>query len=252
MGKIIVNNSELVYRETPWDKKSFGMETKEVLSVEYENENDLNLLITEFEKIIDDNTLVYFRCDSNDQIVKKVMLTNNYYIAETSMLMKLARYKNVDFSKIYNNDLIIEDTIDDADIEELQKIAYDSFNYSRFHEDPFIDQEKARKRYSNWILELVKQEKKIFVYRQNGEIISFLFYSIENNKADLILGGSKDGYGMMTLYFFSTILTHFQKNKIKKLEVMISASNLGILNTYITFGFTDQITFFDYHKIVKK
>ena len=250
MENIIVNESQLSYRYTPWDEKSFEMETREILSIDYKDENELSELIIEFEKTLNSGTLVYFRCDSNDQIVKKAMILNGYYIAEASMLMKLARYKKVDFSKIYKNDLPLENKIDATDILELQKIAYDSFNYSRFHEDPFLNQEKARQRYSNWIIELVKQGKEIFIYRQEGKIISFLFYDVENNKANLILGGSKDGYGMMTLYFFSTIMTHFQKINIKKLEVMISASNIGILNTYITFGFTDEKTFFDYHKII--
>jgi len=250
MKKIVINESELSYRYTPWDEKSFEMETREILNINYKDENELSKLIIEFEKTLKDGTLVYFRSDSNDQTIKKVMILNGYYIAETSMLMKLARYKKVDFSKIYKNDLQLENKINDNDILELQKIAYNSFDYSRFHEDPFLDQEKARQRYSNWIVELVKQNKEIFIYRQKGEIISFLFYDVENNKANLILGGSKNGYGMMTLYFFSTIMTYFQKINIKKLEVMISASNIGILNTYITFGFTDKKTFFDYHKII--
>ena len=250
MEKIVINESELSYRYTPWDEKSFEMETREILSINYKDENELSKLITEFERTLKSGTLVYFRSDSNDQTIKKVMISNGYYIAETSMLMKLARYKKVDFSKIYKNNLPLENKINDADILELQKIAYNSFNYSRFHEDPFLNQEKARQRYSNWILELVKQGKEIFIYRQKGEIISFLFYDIENNKVNLILGGSKNGYGMMTLYFFSTIMTYFQKTDIKKLEVMISASNIGILNTYIKFGFTDEKTFFDYHKVI--
>ena len=249
MEKIFINDSWLEFRETPWDTRSFGISTREILDVEYANEAELVELIDEFEKSLPPESLVYFRRDSNDLTVKKVMLSKGYYIAECACLMKLARFKKVDFGKIYKNDLPLDTEFDEKDIKDLQQIARESFHYSRFHEDPFIDLEKAKKRYENWILDLVEQGKKLFLYRSGGEIISFLFYEIVDNKANLILGGSKDGYGMMTLYFFSTILTRFQKEGIKKIEVMISASNIGILNTYITFGFTDQMTFFDYHKI---
>lgn len=252
MEKIYVGDSWIEYRETPWDRKSFGVQTKEIMDVHYEQERDLTELVDRFEATLEPEALVYFRRDSNDLTVKKVMLSKGYYIAECACLMKLARFKKVDFSKIYKNDLPLDTHYNEEDIRQLQQIARESFHYSRFHEDPFIDLEKAKLRYENWILDLVEQGKKLFLYRSGDEIISFLFYEVIDKKANLILGGSKDGYGMMTLYFFSTILTRFQQEGIKKIEVMISASNLGILNTYITFGFTDQTTFFDYHKIFKK
>ena len=247
-----MNDSWLEYRETPWDRKSFGIQTKEIMGVKYDGEETLTRLVETFEKSLEPEALVYFRRDSNDLTVKKVMLSRGYYIAECACLMKLARFKKMDFGKIYKNDLPLDTHFDENDVKELQQIARESFHYSRFHEDPFIDLEKAKRRYENWVLDLIEQGKELFLYRNDkGEIISFLFFEVVDKKANLILGGSKDGYGMMTLYFFSTILTHFQKERadIKKIEVMISASNLGILNTYITFGFTAQTTFFDYHKI---
>jgi hypothetical protein len=252
MEKIIVNDSQLSYRYTPWDERSFGVATREIMSVEYQDEDDLGQLITEFEKSLDAETLIYFRQDSNDQVAKKVLLSHGYYIAEASLQIKLTKVKNVDFSKIYRNNLEIDNKLNEEDIKQLQEIAYDSFNYSRFHEDPFLDIEKCRVRYSNWILDLVEQGKEVYIYRQNDEVISFQFYTVENNKVDLILGGSKEGYGMMTLYFFSTLMTDLQKQGIKRMDTMISASNLGILNTYISFGYTVQKSFFDYHKILKK
>ena len=252
MEIIAVNNGQLNYKYTPWDEKSFEMETREIISVEYQDENDLTQLIEKFEKTLNTNTLVYFRQNSQDLVAKKVLLTHGYYIAETALQIKLTKVKKVDFSLIYRNNLQIDEQINEEDIKQIEDIAYHSFNYSRFHEDPFLDIEKSRKRYANWINDLIEQGKSVYVYRQNGEVISFQFYTIENNMANLILGGSKEGYGMMTLYFFSTVMTDLQKSGIRKMITMISVSNTGILNTYITFGFLAQKTFFDYHKIVKK
>ncbi len=252
METITINDSNLSYRYTPWDAKSFGIETREIMGVEYQNESDLSQLLVEFEKNIEDDALIYFRQDSNDQAAKKVLFENGYYIAEASLQIKLTKVHKVDFSKIYRNNLEIDDQINEEDIEQLQDIAYNSFNYSRFHEDPFLDIEKSRARYANWILDLMEQGKKVYVYRQNNEVISFQFYTLENNKVDLILGGSKEGYGMMTLYFFSTLMTDLQSKGVKRMDTMISAANLGILNTYVSFGYTVQKSFFDYHKIIKK
>ena len=252
MEMIVINDSKLKYRYTPWDEKSFGIPTREIISVSYKNENDLAHLITTFEDTLNGESLLYFRQDSNDQTSKKVLLSHGYYIVETSLQIKLTKIKNIDFSKKYRNNLEIDEKISEEDIRQLQDIAYNSFNYSRFHEDPFLDIKQCRTRYTNWILDLIEQGKKVYVYRQNNEVISFQFYTVENNKVDLILGGSKEGYGMMTLYFFSTLMTDLQSKGIKKMETMISASNLGIVNTYISFGFSVQKSFFDYHKIFKK
>jgi len=71
METIKFNDSSLSYRYTPWDAKSFGVDTREIMSIEYQNEEDLIQLLSEFEKTVDDDALIYFRQDSNDQIAKK-------------------------------------------------------------------------------------------------------------------------------------------------------------------------------------
>jgi hypothetical protein len=35
METITINDSHLNYRYTPWDAKSFGMDTREIMDVEY-------------------------------------------------------------------------------------------------------------------------------------------------------------------------------------------------------------------------
>jgi hypothetical protein len=246
---IEIGKSQLSYRHTPWDEKSFEMPTREIIGVDYCDENMLNQLIDGFEETLTERTLIYFRHDSNDQIVKKALLLHGYYIVEASLKIKLTKVQKIDFSKIYRNNLDVDEVINESDIRQISDIAYDSFNYSRFHEDPFLDIEKSRSRYASWISDLVKQKKNIYIYRLDGEVVSFQFYTLNGSSADLILGGSKNGYGMMSPYFFSTIMTNLQKKGIKKIETMISASNIGILNTFISFGYMDQKTFFDYHKI---
>lgn len=250
LQEISCAKSLLIYRDTPWDKRCFEIDTKEILSISYDNQSELSDLIGKFEGAAQSKTLIYFRCDANDQPVKKVMIENSYYIAEVSLTMKLNKFQKVDFSRIYRNDFELGKTISDSDIEQLQLIAFTNFKYSRFHEDPFVDIEQAKQRYYNWISDLVNQEKEILVYRQKDKIISFMFYDIEGSKVDLILGGSKEGYGLMTPYFWSSMLTNLQKNGIKNIEVLISAANIVIFNLYIKLGFNVEKTSLDFHKIL--
>jgi len=250
LQEISYAKSVLTFRDTPWDKRCFEIDTKEILSIFYDNQLDLSHLIKEFESTTQSKSLIYFRCDANDQLVKKIMIENGYYIAEVSLIMKLNKLQKVDFSRIYRNDIELGKTISDNDIEQLQSIAFADFKYSRFHEDPFIDSEKAKLRYFNWISDLVNQKKEILVYRQKDKIISFMFYDIEGSKVDLILGGSKEGYGVMTPYFWSSMLTSLQKNDVKKVEVLVSTANIVIINLYIKLGFNVVKTSLDFHKMI--
>ncbi|MCI5218014.1 MAG: hypothetical protein D3914_02170 [Candidatus Electrothrix sp. LOE2] len=249
MKNISFCNSLLFYRDTHWDKKILGLDTKEILSIIYNNKSELHNIIDKFENTIFSKTFVYFRCDSNDQAIKQEMIKRKYYIAESALIMHHTKLHRIDFSKLYRSNLELDTNIDRTEIKKIQLMSYNTFNYSRFHEDPFIECEKARRRYYNWIPELIAQKNNLLVYRQDNEIISFMFFSIEKETAKLILGGTKEGYGMMAPYFWSSVLMYLQKSNIKKVEAIISSANLVVLNLYINLGFNVKKTFFDYHKL---
>ena len=76
-----------------------------------------------------------------------------------------------------------------------------------------------------------------------------MFYEfINSEKVDLILGGSKNGYGYMTPSFWASIMNNLQDKGVKKIDVLISASNIVIFNIYLKLGFLIKNTMFDYHK----
>lgn len=252
MPKVNFLETRLTYRETPWDSLSFNRSTIEILEINSPSGEIQREVLSRLEDQLAVDTLVYFRADANNEAIKRAMLQAGYYIAETSFLMKLNRLHKIDCKKVYRNDLELNSEVDQVDIEQISQIAYDSFNYSRFHEDPFIPEEQSRVRYRNWIYDLAKQNKGVLTYKdENDNIISFMFYDETEGVIDLILGGSRNGSGMMTPYFWSSILTHFQKQGFKKVSVGISAANISILNLYYQFGFKVLETRYDYHKSTK-
>jgi hypothetical protein len=247
MKKIIENENFIEFRETPWDKRAFDIKTIEI--VNFNNISENNLLKT-MENNIKTEALIYYRSNSNNQHTKKIMINNNYYIAETAIHLFNYKIKSTNFSDKFRNKLKLDTVIQANDIQQLKDIAESAFEFSRFHEDPFVDINKSKLRYINWIDDLIKQEKKILIYRNSSnEVISFMFYEyLKEDKVDLILGGSKNSYGYITPSFWASVMTFLQEQNVKKIDVLVSASNIQIFNLYIKLGFTIRETLFDYHR----
>ena len=251
--EIIYNTSLLEYRDTPWDEKVFGLQTKEILNIQYdENLEDINELVILLENKFDNDGLIYFRTSSNENILKKYLIKNGYYISETAFKLSIPKFQKKEY-EVKNTLNIIEKKLSVQEISEVKEIAKTSFNYSRFHEDPFISNELCNKRYENWIDDLIEQNKNVLIFKNSeNEILSFMFYTKIDEKVDLILGGSKKGYGLLTPSFFSSVILYLQKQGVKKVDVVISASNITIFNIYINLGFTIKETMFDYHKFIRR
>ena len=253
MKRLMLNDSILEYRDTPWDKRVFNIDTKEILSIVNKSNTDTSFLINELEAQIVDDGLIYVRIDSNDIELKKIFLANNYYISEASLQLVHSKIQKYDFNKVFRSNMVLDNTIKSTDIKQLKHIACTSFNDGRFHEDPFL-RVLANKRYENWIDDLILQKKEILMYRNNdGEILSFMFYEILNSKkANLLLGGSEKSFGLLTPVFFSSVMMYLKKRGIKTVDVVVSMSNSVIINIYVSLGFLVKKTMFDYHKIIKR
>jgi len=241
------NDNILKYRETPWDKRAFGIETLEIMDFRNVSENSL---LKTIEDDIDTNALIYYRANSNNQDIKKTMINNGYYITETPIHLFNYKIESMNISSVFKNNLHLDSKIQTDDINQLKEIAGNAFEYSRFHEDPFLDIPKCKLRYINWIDDLITQDKKVFIYKTSkNEVISFMFYEyLKEDKVELILGGSKNSYGYITPSFWSSLMTLLQKKGVKKIDVLVSASNIQIFNLYIKLGFSIKETLFDYHK----
>jgi hypothetical protein len=253
MDSIETNGNEIAYRRTPWDERVFELETIEILGIDYRDEEGVMELLYQLEEHIDSNGLIYFRNDSRDIVLKKIMLANNYYVSESSLELSHGKVQRCDFGNVYRNDLKLINTVSENNVGELKEIAVTAFNFSRFHEDPFLDVSKSRKRYEYWIDDLIEQKKKVLLYIKGDELVSFMFYEYVNEKkVDLILGGSKNGYGIMTPFFLSSVLSYLKDSGVKVVDVVISAANIQIFNMYINLGFQIKKPMLDYHKIIEK
>lgn len=248
--KNINNKNYFKWRRTPWDEKVFGKKTLEITEIVYENLVNLKKIFKEIYDLVEVEKieLVFFRYSSSDNDIKREAFINGFQIVEHSYHVKHSNIskltqsgKRLSFRKV---------TPEDTD--SVMSIVTDSFLHGRFHEDPNIDLELAKERYKQWILQLMK-ETDFFVLELKGEVGGFFNYVINNDIIDLPLSGLSRKYSGLGGFMWKDMFKIIDENEdVKQVEIMISASNLAVLNLYTSLNFKITDSLFGYHKHIRR
>lgn len=240
---------DIDYRLTPWDEKSIGLKTAEIIinkignyknfkTKYYSIELDLMNLGIEF---------IYTRINCDDIKLRYAIQDCGFYYAETSI-----EVFNNNVKKFQKNKLpkISYEIAADDEYVIIKKIASESFNYGRFHEDTNVSFSKAQIRYYNWIDDLIEQKAEIYVAKVGDTIVGFNIQKTNHseNSTVLVLAGCNTGAEIFASSLWNEIISHNKSNNINKISALISASNIGVFNLYINFGFKIKNTCFGFHK----
>lgn len=242
--EIITNQSSCEWRLTPWDSRVFGFPTSESRSIQYAD-NEIVDLFNKIDAINEQESvkLTYFRHDSNDQLLKRAALENGYSIKEFSLytyhnnVSKIPKTpRSLDFRRATREDL-----------KQIQHIASSSFTHGRFHEDPFIQYELAQRRYENWIGDLIDTE--FFVFDIKNQIGGFFSYAKKDNEIEMPISGlSQDALRLGGFLWVNMFHFIYERENISKIRNLVSGSNMAVINLYARLGFTFEQPMFGYHK----
>ena len=251
--KVIEGSSEIYFRHTPWDEKSLGIPTAEILEITLENLDDLDIAFIKFEKICSDNKIrfVYTRIDFENKSLRRFLMTRGFYVGETSLQITKTNINKYDLKlpMITLKDLRLSPKRDLV-FDSLCEIAKDAFDYGRFHDDPFIDNSLARKRYFNWMHDLMKQDNEIYYFESKGEIMGLHVQKVVNPAAaELVFTGAKKGSTGIAVPIWHSVLINLRDRGITEANTLISASNIGVMNLYSFLGFTCKKSLIGLHKL---
>jgi hypothetical protein len=244
---------EIKITPTPWDSRALLIDTYELHIPEISPDgvdvakNHL-LQLTAVKK----PSLFYCRVNSNSSSQIKLLHLSGFLNCETQLhVFKNSLHKYTAPIEIGKKRLKIKNATPD-DYLEVASLAKSVFNYSRFHEDPFLDKKLVNKRMGMWAVDMFTQGIPLIVSRNvAGGLDAFLFYRIDQGgKVELILGGCLPDKGFLAPFFWASFIEFFIDKGYKKIETKISASNIVIVNIYITFGFSVKETLLDFHKHV--
>lgn len=249
---LVLTSSEVNVIPTPWDAKSLGVDTFEISlpSINCSNIDGVKKSLIEITNI-DNPAIFYTRISANSILQKKILMSTGFLNCETQLHVVKNNLKNFASPKELGSRRLPIQHATEQDYAEVVQKSSEVFNYSRFHEDPYIDTDRANFRMKIWTEDLKIQKVPLIVSRNKvGELDSFIFYKKNDANIELILGGSMPGKGMMTPLFWASFIEYFKGIGIKSIETKISASNMVIANVYLFFNFQIKAVNFDFHKHV--
>lgn len=215
-------------RPTPWDKRTFNIDTYELTSAhedalkasdEYEGHFTLKVDPLENPKNIIKHGFYYM-----DSLIEPVCRQQDF---------KLIERDQVELSQDYDKQKILS-------------IAEEAFIHGRFHRDFNVPNNLADKRYMRWVEDLMS-EKNIFSLTFNGKVAGF--YGFKNDKV-LLLGIKKEFQGKGLAKPFTSMGCQEQfNNGYSTLHTSISAANVASLNLFQLLGFKLKKTVDVYHKL---
>ncbi|WP_338589246.1 hypothetical protein VXM60_13300 [Shewanella khirikhana] len=235
-------------RYTPWDESALKLKTFEILEIDTcEQKEVLDALRN---NSFCEANLIYGRFPSNNFLIKELLIKSGYIPCETSFKVTLASLSDYILPRIYERRKLEISKINRDEFSDVADISRNMFNYSRFHEDPFINKDLANNRMYLWVKDLANQDVSCLVNRSKvGDVISFMFYKTnERMQVELILGGSKKGFEMHSPFFWGSVIYYLKLNGATRISTTISAANSGVISLYQNLGFKIVSTNIDYHK----
>ena len=243
---------EINIQPTPWDSNVFGLNTFEV-SMSDIGVSDTEVAVEKLKDITtaDEASLFYCRTNANSRINKAILYKSGFFNCETQLLVVNSINKNTIPLALGKRRLQIAAGTDQDYIDVVEKSS-SVFEYSRFHEDPFVSKRLSNLRMKYWCRDMHRQKVPLLVFRNKvNELDSFIFYRrTDDKRVELILGGSMPSKGVMTTLFWASFIDYFNDLGIKYIETKISASNIVVVNIYMFFNFKIKSTYFDCHKHV--
>ncbi|MFQ3543154.1 GNAT family N-acetyltransferase [Halobacillus rhizosphaerae] len=215
-------------KETPWDKRTFGIDTFELLEEEE----------TALEQTTDQ--CGHFTLKTNPLSDKRPLIKHGFYYTDT-LLQPVC-----DKHDLQESDLKGTFISKQGELETVLRIARESFVHGRFHKDINIPNKLADLRYVRWVEDLYEQNRIFFLYYQD-ETMGFIGCKDEQI---LLMGVDKK---FRSKGLSRPVLIQVCKQLVEdghdRLTTSISAVNLPSLNLFLSIGFKLRGVEEVYHKL---
>lgn len=216
-------------KETPWDRKAFGMPTYEIVNPTEE--------VLQKAAEMDGHFTVKIDPLANSEPLHR----HGFYYCGTLV----EPYCRQEHFRFYGNDKVsLVRKVDD--FEEMKRISDGSFDHGRYHRDFNLDQAVADRRYANWLYQMYEADN-VFSLYYDGELAGFFGFDGQH----ILLYTHKEAFRGkgMAKYFWSAACRELFAYGHDELISSISAANMPILNLKVSLGFKFRRPRDVYHKL---
>jgi len=232
------------YKILDWDSDFFGTKVARITEQNLTAEQLTNLIYELQRKFV---KLVYWSSDQkyNGNLIKRLsgnLLDNKITFA-------------IDFNTVdlddFNSSAIVEIYSESMPLSELEDLAVQSGEYSRFAADPNIPHSKYIALYKTWITHSVtkKLAHEVLVIRENKHIVGMITLGENNGRGDigLIAVNSKQRgkkYGQKLIY---AAQQWFVQNEYRFGQIVTQEKNTPACNLYKKCGYSVEKIEYFYH-----
>jgi hypothetical protein len=210
-------NTMPLIKPTPWDTAAFGMPTWELS--EYSEK-----ALQQAAQTVGHHTLKV------DPLADKRLLHEyGFYYCDTL----IEPYCNATrLRAVQHPEATVSKEIDEG---QALSICHGAFGYGRFHRDFNLPKGAADLRYDNWLKQLLEAQQVYGLYWQ-GILAGFIGYSANS----LVLHAVAAPYRNKgwSKYWWSAVCGELLSSGHEEVKSSISASNLTVLNLYVSVGFS--------------
>lgn len=216
-----------------FDSEIFGLRTAKICSIEFKL---VPTLITELKS----NAVEYAvaRVDSTNFPLIHAFEKNGFYLVDGFVEMGCSGFK-VGFSDLHVRVAKKEDIL------AVKRIAEDSFNTTRYFNDPFLDDKKSRLVYRIWIENSFEKRvaDEILVYEANTKIAGFITLQKNGHIPLIAVDAAFQGKGIAKKLIKSSF-SYMHEWKVNKIRIETQLQNIPAMRAYSACGFKIVDTFF--------
>lgn len=222
--------NNLPFKETPWDSNVFGIYTAEV---------------TEYSEVAlgccnQKPGLYTLKLDPLQN--KRLAQEYGFYYCDTLLVPECAP---ADLLQSTHEDISISLDFNRA---EVMAICNGAFEHGRFHRDPHIAKHLADARYNQWLEDLFNRGQ-VYALLYKKEIAGFI--ATKGHELQLHAVSKKfRGLGLAK-YWWSAVCIKLFSQEHALISSSVSASNLAVMNLYISLGFRFSKAVDVYHKYTR-
>ena len=203
---------------TPWDSVTFDMPTYEIVGN----------LTNDVKSMIQSGQPGHYTVKVDPLSSKESLHNLNFYYCDT-LIEPFCKRENFIFH--HRDDIYVSESESFGD---FLAICRGAFRHGRFHRDFKLQHHLSDRRYDSWLKQLYDQ-KQVFGLKTNSQLAGFWAYS-ENKILLHALHQVFRGKGLAK-FFWSAACDKLFSQGYGELQSSISASNMPILNLYVSLGF---------------
>jgi dTDP-4-amino-4,6-dideoxy-D-galactose acyltransferase len=237
-------NKKKAYQLLVWDTRFFGVTVAKILSLSLKQEEIREILVDMGRNGV---KLAYWQ--SNKKIVDNKAKTLGAQFVNRRALFE------VDFQSLNPGKFISTDTVErytsSMSVVELEALAIQSGEYSRFSVDPNVPRDKFENLYKIWIRNSLNKESanEVLVIREGKSIVGMVTLGERNGKGDIGLIAVDSNYRGRKFgeKLVRAAQDWFIRNNYRSGQVITQIENIPACNLYKKCGYSITEVVYCYH-----